>query len=154
MRPRRGLVSALVTAVVMLGCSAPTEPGIDATALHGPDGPPPVPAGWDPDGADQLVTYTRATDEAIDIGLQVSSAGDLSWQAGSIGAGCVSVRYPWSMTVGPRDGDRSRYVEAASSGDAQGGTMTLWVDSGPDGVTMGWGRPAWATQEAPADCGG
>ncbi len=153
MRPRRVVVSTLVAAVVTLGCSVPTEQRIDATALHGPDGPPPVPGGWDPDGGDQLVTYTRASDDAIDIGLQVSSAGGMSWQAGSTGSGCASVSNPWSMTAGSRDGDRSRYVPVASSGDARGGTMTLWVDSGPDGVTMGWGRPDWATEEAPANCG-
>jgi len=150
------LASAILSACTVSGpqFSGPTEPPVSGPQFSGPVGPPPVPEGWDPEGRGQLVIYGRSADDAVDIGVQITSPGHRSWQAGGLGSGgCQAVTYPWGLSVGPEEGDPNLYAEIANSGDVTEGTMTIWMDTGPNGVTMGWGKPDWATEDSSTNCG-
>ena len=114
-------------------------------------------AGWDPEGRNQLVTYGRIRADGGTLGVQVGSAGGGgSWTRAGLPTGCQTITYPWSISVGPADGDRSRYEEVLNSGSIAEGTTTVWMDVAPDGtVSVGWGEPpVWGADLDPADgCG-
>ena len=135
----------LVTSAVLLSaCTSPApvnDPG------------PPGPEGWDPDGPDVLVTYTRALtdEEPVPVGIEVTSAGAVGWsRVGS--EGCGAIDYPWSLSIGPAEGDRSGYREILTSGSALTGKMTVSIEVSDEGVTVGWGRPDWAFGDMSAQC--
>ena len=113
--------------------------------------------GWDPEGRNQLVTYSQNRGEGGTLGVQVSTAaGGASWSRGGLGTGCQAITYPWSISVGPPDGDRSRYQEVLNSGSITEGTTIVWMDIAPDGtMSVGWGEPpVWGADLDPADgCG-
>ena len=127
----------------------------------------PVPSeGRESNGNNQLVTFTRdrTGSDPSELGMQVvSGSRSISWSI--LGAsGCGAVDYPWFLSVGPRpsnDEDISGirdsddgYEELLDSGDVEQGTTIVWVDVSPAGeVTAGWGKPAWAMEDVPANCG-
>jgi hypothetical protein len=123
------------------------------------------PEGREPDGANQLVTYTRdrTGENPSSLGAQVvDGPGSAGWSV--LGAnGCQAVEYPWSLSVGPRaareevplvlDSDDG-YQTVLDSGDVDTGTTIVWIDVSLEGdVTAGWGKPEWAEEDAPANCG-